>query len=61
MVLTEIAETEAPSRHPLLLLRDPATIRVRCAAVLKSVEDNNSANFRLDRDALAPWPTAWRR
>jgi hypothetical protein len=41
-----------PSRHPLALLRDPATIRVRCAAVLKSVEDNNSANFRLNRDAL---------
>ncbi len=49
---TELIETPVPSRHPLALLRDPATIRVRCAAVLKSVEDNNSANFRLNRDAL---------
>lgn len=50
--MTELTESEAPSRHPLALLRDPATIRLRCAAVLKSVEDNNSANFRLNRDAL---------
>ncbi len=51
--LTALPDIPTPSRHPLALLRDPATIRVRCAAVLKSVEDNNSANFRLDRDALA--------
>ena len=50
--MTESIDVVVPSRHPLALLRDPATIRVRCAAVLKSVEDNNSANFRLDRDAL---------
>jgi len=50
--LIEPTEVVVPSRHPLALLRDPATIRVRCAAVLKSVEDNNSANFRLNRDAL---------
>ena len=50
--MTEPTEAVVPSRHPLALLRDPATIRVRCAAVLKSVEDNNSANFRLNRDAL---------
>ena len=49
---SEPIETVLPSRHPLALLRDPATIRLRCAAVLKSVEDNNSANFRLNRDAL---------
>ena len=49
---TDVADVPAPSRHPLALLRDPATIRVRCAAVLGSVEDNNSANFRLNRDAL---------
>ena len=52
MALTETTDLVVPSRHPLALLRDPATIRVRCAAVLKSVEDNNSANFRLDREAL---------
>jgi hypothetical protein len=52
VALTESPEIIPPSRHPLALLRDPATIRVRCAAVLKSVEDNNSANFRLNRDAL---------
>ena len=49
---TDVADAPVPSRHPLALLRDPATIRVRCAAVLRSVEDNNSANFRLNRDAL---------
>ena len=50
--MTLLIDIPAPSRHPLALLRDPATIRVRCAAVLHSVEGNNSANFRLDRDAL---------
>jgi hypothetical protein len=50
--MTLLTDIPTPSRHPLALLRDPATIRVRCAAVLKSVEDNNSANFRLNRDAL---------
>ena len=50
--LTETIDIPIPSRHPLALLRDPTTIRVRCAAVVASVEANNSANFRLDRDAL---------
>jgi hypothetical protein len=40
------------SRHPLALLRDPATIRARCTAILRSVEDNRSASFKLDRAAL---------
>jgi Protein of unknown function (DUF1688) len=35
------------------LLHNPATVRARCAAVAASVENGVSANFTLDRDALA--------
>jgi hypothetical protein len=41
---------------PLSVLRDPATIRLRCDAVTRAVGDDRSAWFRLDRtklDALA--------
>jgi hypothetical protein len=40
------------SRHPLALLREPGTIRARCAAVLRSVESNVSEHFKLDRSRL---------
>ena len=40
------------SLHPLALLRDPGTIRARCAAILKAVEANVSEHFTLDRGAL---------
>jgi len=45
---------QAPTRsaHPLKHLFDPATIRLRCGAILRSVEDNLSPHFRLDRSAL---------
>jgi hypothetical protein len=40
------------SRHPLAALRDPGTIRLRCQAVLRSVEDGVSPFFTLQRGAL---------
>lgn len=42
----------APSRHPLAALHEVATMRARATAVLRSVEDNVSLWFRLDREAL---------
>jgi hypothetical protein len=41
------------SRHPLALLHDPATIRARCAAILRAVESNVSEHFTVDRSRLA--------
>jgi Protein of unknown function (DUF1688) len=40
------------ARHPLAALRDPGTIRARCAAILRSVEANVSEHFVLDRSQL---------
>jgi hypothetical protein len=40
------------SAHPLAVLREPGTVRARCAAVLRSVEDNLSPYFTLDRSRL---------
>jgi hypothetical protein len=40
------------SRHPLALLHDPATIRARCAAILRAVESNVSEHFTIDRSRL---------
>ncbi len=37
---------------PLATLRDPATIRLRCAAVTDAVADGRSGWFRLDRSRL---------
>jgi Protein of unknown function (DUF1688) len=39
-------------RHPLALLRDPDTIRARCAAILRAADDNVSEYFTIDRSAL---------
>ena len=39
-------------RHPLSLLRDPGTVRARCAAILRAVEANVSEHFTLNRAAL---------
>ncbi|HEY6135143.1 MAG TPA: URC4/urg3 family protein [Rubrivivax sp.] len=41
-----------PSKDPLGPLRDPATIRLRCAAVTRAVEENRSSHFKLDRSRL---------
>jgi len=47
------ALTRAPdARHPLQSLRDPGTIRARCAAILRSVEANVSEHFKVDRSRL---------
>ncbi len=42
----------ADRHHPLDRLNDPATIRVRCQAVLDAVARGVSPNFALDRSAL---------
>jgi Protein of unknown function (DUF1688) len=39
-------------RHPLALLRDPGTIRARCAAILRAADDNVSEYFTIHRSAL---------
>lgn len=41
-----------PSLHPLAPLHDPATIRVRCAEIAKSVDSGVSPNFSINRDRL---------
>ena len=48
----ELLKTAPDARHPLGELRDPGTIRVRCAAVLRSVEANVSEHFLLNRNRL---------
>ena len=40
------------SFHPLVQLHDPATIRARCAAILRSVESGVSPSFAIDRSQL---------
>ena len=42
----------ALSRHPLAVLRDPATIRLRCQAILQSVEGGVSPYFSVQRGEL---------
>ncbi len=39
-------------KDPLAALRDPATIRARCAAVTRAVEEGRSGWFKIDRSAL---------
>lgn len=41
-----------PFRDPLAALRETATIRARCAAVTRAVEEGRSGHFKLDRSAL---------
>jgi Protein of unknown function (DUF1688) len=46
--------TDVPrSRDPIGPLRDPATIRARCAAITRAVAENRSSHFKLDRSRLA--------
>lgn len=47
-----LKKKEPPSLHPLAPLHDPATIRVRCAAIVRSVESGVSAHFSIDRKRL---------
>lgn len=41
-----------PSAHPLARLFDPGTVRARCAAIERSVANNLSAHFTLDKQHL---------
>ena len=41
-----------PFRDPLAALRESATIRARCAAVTRAVEEGRSGHFKIDRSAL---------
>lgn len=50
--MSETAEA-ARGLDPLALLRDPATIRLRCAAITRAVSEGRSSWFWLDRSALA--------
>lgn len=46
------AEDTTPARDPLQALWSPATIRARCAAITRAVEQGNSGWFSIDRTAL---------
>ena len=48
----ELLNIAPDARHPLAQLRDPGTVRARCAAILRSVEGNLSEHFTLDRSQL---------
>jgi hypothetical protein len=39
-------------KDPIGPLRDPATIRARCAAITRAVDENRSSHFKLDRSRL---------
>ena len=41
-----------PFRDPLAALRESATIRARCAAVTRAVDEGRSGHFKIDRSAL---------
>jgi len=42
----------APTRDPLAALRDPGTVRARCRAITRAVEQGLSGRFKLDRSRL---------
>lgn len=46
-----VAARHGPSA--VSVLRDPATIRSRCAAITRAVSEGRSSHFRIDRGALA--------
>ena len=47
-----MSEALKNTRHPLDRLRDPGTVRARCRAVLRAVDNGVSEHFRLERAAL---------
>ena len=51
-VVAAVGADEPPSLHPLHQLHDPATIRLRCAAILRSVDEGVSPSFTVDRSRL---------
>ena len=50
--MTAGAEDTTPARDPLQALWSPGTIRARCAAITRAVEQGNSGWFSIDREAL---------
>jgi len=50
--LSEIVLASPHGRDAVSVLRDPATIRRRCAAVTQAISEGRSANFKLDRSRL---------
>ena len=51
-------------RDAVSVLRDPATIRRRCAAITQAVSEGRSAHFKLDRsrlDEVAAWIDTYRQ
>ncbi len=52
MVLSETPLRPTKSAHPLARLRDPGTVRVRCHAILRSVQSGVSPHFSVDLDGL---------
>ncbi|MDO9314550.1 MAG: URC4/urg3 family protein [Burkholderiaceae bacterium] len=50
--MSEIVVAAPHGRDAVSVLRDPATIRRRCAAITRAVSEGRSANFKLDRSRL---------
>ena len=50
--MSEIVVAAPHGRDAISVLRDPATIRRRCAAITRAVSEGRSANFKLDRSRL---------
>ncbi len=50
--MSDFTTGRSTSRHPLARLREPGTIRLRCAAILRAVESGVSAHFSVHREAL---------
>ncbi len=48
----ELLKVAPDGRHPLGRLREAGTVRARCAAILRSVDDGLSEHFLLDRSQL---------
>jgi len=52
VVLSEAVFAAPHGRDAVSVLRDPATIRRRCAAITRAVSEGRSSNFALDRSRL---------
>ncbi|WP_300658501.1 DUF1688 family protein, partial [Hydrogenophaga sp.] len=50
--MSEIVVAAPHGRDAVSVLRDPATIRRRCAAITQAVSEGRSSNFKLDRSRL---------
>jgi len=52
VVLSETVVRSSRSAHPLARLRDPGTVRSRCHAILRAVQDGVSPHFSVHLDKL---------